>query len=225
VIEVRDLVVRYGVATALDGVTLTVGRGEMVALVGPNGAGKTTLVDTLAGLVRPAAGLVRVTGRLAAVPEGRQLFGELTVEDNLRLGAWRSRDRDPARVLEALPGLVPLRHRLAGSLSGGEQQQVAVGRALMCDPEVLVVDELSLGLAPKVTAEIVAHLQAINQARQVAVLLIEQNVALALSVCARAYVLEAGRVVAQGPSRELAGAAAVADAYLGGAPTESGGPA
>jgi branched-chain amino acid transport system ATP-binding protein len=215
-IEVRDLVVRYGAATALDGVSIEVGRGEMVALVGPNGAGKTTLVDTVSGLVKPAAGEVRIGGRLAQVPEGRQLFGDLTVEDNLRLGAWRSGDRDPERVIRVLPALAGLRGRTAGTLSGGEQQQVAVGRALMADPEVLVVDELSLGLAPLVVADIAAHLRDLNARMGVAVLLIEQNARLALDLCGRGYVLEAGRVVAAGTSDQLAARPEVVEAYLGG---------
>ncbi|MEU6040044.1 ABC transporter ATP-binding protein [Actinomadura sp. NPDC047616] len=215
-VRVRDLVVRYGSATALDGVSLTVGRGEMVALVGPNGAGKSTLVNALSGVVRPASGTVRVAGRLAHVPEGRRLFPDMTVEDNLRLGGWRSRSRDPAEVYELLPALVRLRSRRAGSLSGGEQQMVAVGRALMARPEVIAVDELSLGLAPMVVAGLARHLAALNAGRGTAVLLIEQNARLAFRLCSRAYVLEAGRVVAEGPCAELARSPRVADAYLGG---------
>ena len=215
-IEVADLVVRYGSATALDRVSLTVGRGEMVALVGPNGAGKSTLVDTLSGITRPAAGTVRVNGRLAHVPEGRQLFGDLTVDDNLRLGAWGSKDRDAAWVYELLPGLARLRRRRADGLSGGEQQMVAVGRALMARPEVIAVDELSLGLAPMVVADLARHLAELNASQGVAVLLIEQNARLAFDLCARAYVLEAGRIVTEGPCEELAHSPEVAHAYLGG---------
>ena len=213
-IEVRDLVVRYGPATALDGVSLTVGAGEMVALIGPNGAGKSTVVNTLSGIRKPAAGSVAVRGRLAHVPEGRQVFGELTVEDNLRLGGRRYRERDTGPVHAILPRLAELRHRRAGTLSGGEQQMVAVGRALMSRPDVLAVDELSLGLAPLVVADLVRHLRELNETRGLAVLLIEQNARLALELCSRAYVLEAGRIVAEGPSDELA--AGVAAAYLGG---------
>jgi branched-chain amino acid transport system ATP-binding protein len=216
VIEVRDLVVRYGSATALDGVSLEVGAGELVALVGPNGAGKSTLVNTLAGVLRPAAGSARVAGRLAVVPEGRQLFGELTVEDNLRLGAWRSGQRDPARVYDLFPDLVKIRQQRASTLSGGQQQMVAVGRALMADPEVLAVDELSLGLGPIVVANLARHLRDLNRDRGVAILLIEQHARLAFDLCRRAYVLEAGRIVAAGPSAELASSPEVARAYLGG---------
>jgi branched-chain amino acid transport system ATP-binding protein len=215
-IEIRDLVVRYGAATALDEVSLTVGAGEMVALVGPNGAGKSTLVNTVSGILRPAAGTVRVHGRLAHVPEGRQLFGDLTVEDNLRLGAWRAASRDPAPVYEVLPGLARLRRQRAGSLSGGEQQMVTVGRALMARPTVIAVDELSLGLAPMVVRDLARHIAELNAAQGMAVLLIEQNARLAFDLCGRAYVLEAGRMVAEGPSAELARSPDVARAYLGG---------
>ena len=216
VIEVSELTVRYGAAVALDAVSLTVDPGELVALIGPNGAGKSTVVNTLSGIVAPASGSVTVHGRFAHVPEGRQVFGELTVEDNLRLGGWRYRERDPAPVYAVLPKLVELRRRRAGLLSGGEQQMVAVGRALMSRPDVLVVDELSLGLAPLVVADLVAHLKELNATRGLAVLLIEQNARLALDLCSRAYVLEAGRIVAEGPSADLAAGPLVSDAYLGG---------
>jgi branched-chain amino acid transport system ATP-binding protein len=214
-IEVRDLVVRYGPATALDNVSLTVGAGELVALVGPNGAGKSTMVNTLSGILKPVSGTVAVRGRLAHVPEGRQVFGDLTVEDNLRLGGRRYRERDTGPVHAILPRLAELRHRRAGTLSGGEQQMVAVGRALMSRPDVLAIDELSLGLAPLVVADLVRHLRELNTTRGLAVLLIEQNARLALELCSRAYVLEAGRVVAEGPSEELARDDRVSVAYLG----------
>lgn len=214
-IRVDGLTVRYGAATALDGVNLRVDAGEMVALIGPNGAGKSTLVNTLCGLRKPAAGTFAVAGKLALVPEGRHLFAPLTVDDNLRLGAWRGRDRDTAHIYRLLPSLTPLRKRAAGNLSGGEQQMVALGRALMSRPDVLVIDEMSLGLAPRVVAELARHLRERNAADGLAVLLIEQNARLALDLCHRAYVLEAGRIVAEGPSAELAGSAEVAAAYLG----------
>ncbi|MBB4905031.1 ABC transporter ATP-binding protein [Actinophytocola algeriensis] len=215
-VEVRDLVVRYGPATALDQVSLTVGPAEMVALIGPNGAGKSTVVNTLSGVLKPSAGTVAVRGRLAHVPEGRQVFGDLTVEDNLRLGGRRYKLRDTGPVHAILPRLAELRHRRAGTLSGGEQQMVAVGRALMSRPDVLAVDELSLGLAPLVVADLVRHLRELNETRGLAVLLIEQNARLALDLCSRAYVLEAGRIVAEGPSEELAADDRVSAAYLGG---------
>jgi branched-chain amino acid transport system ATP-binding protein len=217
VLEVCDLVVRYGAATALDGVSLEVGRGEMVALIGPNGAGKTTLLNTICGVLRPAAGSFHLAGRVAQVPEGRQLFADMSVEDNLRLGAWRTRDRDPARAYAVFPRLRELRRRLAGTLSGGEQQMVAVGRALMAQPDLLAVDELSLGLAPLVVDELAEHLVRLNRETGMAVLLVEQNARLALDLCPRGYVLEAGHIALSGPSPELAESTAVRAAYLGGA--------
>jgi branched-chain amino acid transport system ATP-binding protein len=225
-LAVNDLVVRYGAATALDGVSLTVAPGELVALIGPNGAGKSTLVNTLSGLVRPASGTVRLDGRLAHVPEGREVFPDLTVDDNLRLGGWRNgrRGRDTSHIYEVLPDLTRVRRQRAGRLSGGQQQMVAVGRALMGRPDLLAVDELSLGLAPKVVDDLVRHLRDLNRDRGLAVLLIEQNARLALDLCARAYVLEAGRVVADGASADLAADPRVAAAYLGGpVQSEAGG--
>ncbi|MEU6785572.1 ABC transporter ATP-binding protein [Nonomuraea angiospora] len=218
-IDVKDLVVSYGTATALDHVTLTVGRGEMVALLGPNGAGKSTLANTLAGLLRPASGTVEIGGRPALIPEGRQLFPDLSVADNLALGGWRSGLRNPSSVYGLLPRLAELAGRRAGVLSGGEQQMVAFGRALMSRPEVLVVDELSLGLAPNVTADLAAHLAELSREQGLTVLLIEQNARLAFDLCRRAYVLEAGRIVAEGECAELARDPRVAGAYLGGAIT------
>ena len=217
ILEVRDLVVRYGQATALDGVSLEVGEGEMVALVGPNGAGKTTLLNTISGLLRPSSGSFSAGGRVVQVPEGRQLFGDMTVEDNLRLGAWRVRDRDPSRIYELFPPLQPMRRRRAFTLSGGEQQMVAVGRALMGRPQLLAVDELSLGLAPLVVQSLAEHVVRLNRETGMAVLLVEQNARLALDICARAYVLEAGRVAMAGASAEMRRSPAVQAAYLGGA--------
>ncbi|MEU6715586.1 ABC transporter ATP-binding protein [Nonomuraea sp. NPDC046802] len=218
-IDVKDLVVSYGTATALDHVTLTVARGEMVALLGPNGAGKSTLAGTLAGLLKPASGTVSIGGRLALIPEGRQLFPDLSVADNLALGGWRSGERDPAFVFDLLPRLAELAGRRAGVLSGGEQQMVAFGRAMMSRPDALVVDELSLGLAPNVTADLAGHLAELNRERGLTVLLIEQNARLAFDLCRRAYVLESGRLVTEGESAELADDPRVASAYLGGAIT------
>jgi branched-chain amino acid transport system ATP-binding protein len=193
---------------------------EMVALIGPNGAGKTTLLNTITGLLEPAAGSVDLSGRISQVPEGRQLFADMTVEDNLRLGAWRARDREPERAFAIFPRLRELRHRVAGTLSGGEQQMVAVGRALMAEPDLLAVDELSLGLAPLVVDDLADHLVALNRDRGMAVLLVEQNARLALELCARAYVLEAGRIALSGRAAVLADSPAVRAAYLGGAADE-----
>ena len=225
-LRVEGLVVRYGQATALDGVSLTVNEGEMVALIGPNGAGKTTLVNAISGLLRPAAGSVRVGGHIAQVPEGRQLFPELSVADNLSLGAWRSRRRRgaraPQRIYEVLPELGRVSAQLAGTLSGGQQQMVAVGRALMADPDILAVDELSLGLAPMVVSDLAQHLRELNASRGMAVLLIEQNARLAFDLCERAYVLESGRITASDGCAELARSPQVARAYLGLAASSTG---
>ncbi len=220
-IEVRDLIVRYGSATALDRVSLTVRAGEMVALVGPNGAGKSTFVNTLSGVLRPAGGRVVIRGRLAHVPEGRQLFPDLTVDDNLKLGAWKARERDTSWVYELLPDLTRTRRQRADTLSGGQQQMVAFGRALMSRPDVIAVDELSLGLAPIIVSDLARHLVNLNASRGLAVLLIEQNARLALKMCKRAYVLEAGRIVTEGLSAELANSPELANAYLGGPIEES----
>jgi branched-chain amino acid transport system ATP-binding protein len=219
-LEVEELVVRYGSATALDGISLNMQRGEMVALIGPNGAGKTTLLNTLCRLLQPSSGRFMVRGRIAQVPEGRQLFADMRVADNLRLGAWTRRNRDPSSVFELFPPLMQLRERIAGTLSGGEQQMVAVGRALMAEPDLLAVDELSLGLAPRVVDDLAEHLVQLNRQRGMSVLLVEQNARLALDICARAYVLEAGRIALSGTSAELRQSPAVQAAYLGAATDE-----
>jgi len=215
IIEVEDLVVRYGSALALSHVSLSIEAGEMVALIGPNGAGKTTFVKTVAGVLRPASGTVTVGGSLGVVLEGRQLFNDMTVEDNLRLGAWRSRNRDPERVYEVLPDLRGKAKQLAGNLSGGQQQMVAIGRALMSDPDVLLIDELSLGLAPKVVAELVEFITRLNRERGMTVLLIEQSARVALGMCDRAYILDSGSVVTSGASDHLIANGVVEGTYMG----------
>ncbi len=250
-VEVRELVVRYGPAVALDGVSLTVGVGERVALVGANGAGKSSLLNAACGVVRPARGTVHVAGDnvtgktpnqvvrrgLTQVPEGRQVFPSLAVEANLMLGAFgRSfrteivtstlrylRRRREARerlqrIYSLLPKLYELRDRPAGRTSGGEQQMVAIGRALMAEPRALAIDELSLGLAPLVVEQLVSFLHRLNEEDKVAILLVEQNALLAFDLCERAYVLETGRVVLAGESRELRDRAEVHSAYLGTGP-------
>lgn len=216
-IHVENLTVCYGAAVALDRVSLDVARGEMVALVGANGAGKSTLLNALSGVVRASGGSIRIDGRFAHVPEGRQLFPDLSVDDNLRLGAFRVRERDPAWIYELFPDLVRVRGQHAGSLSGGQQQMVAIGRALMSRPDVLAIDEMSLGLAPLVVRELGRRLTLLNQQQGLGVLLVEQNARLALSLCSSAYVFETGRVVAHGACAELAQSAVIASAYFGGA--------
>jgi branched-chain amino acid transport system ATP-binding protein len=216
-IEVEGLVVCYGAVTALDGVSLSVSAGEMVALVGSNGAGKSTLLKALSGVVRKSDGRLRIHGHLSHVPEGRQLFPDLTVEDNLRLGAFRSRDRDTAWVYQLLPELDRTRRQRAGTLSGGQQQMVAIGRGLMSRPDVLAIDEMSLGLAPIVVRQLARILTQLNRQDGLAVLLVEQSAQLAFSLCARGYVLETGGVVTSGTTLELAQSSMVKDAYLGNA--------
>jgi branched-chain amino acid transport system ATP-binding protein len=222
-LHIRDLVVAYGAATALDGVSLDVEAGEMVALVGPNGAGKTTTLNAVSGLLPTAAGTIEIAGRSAQVPEGRQMFADLSVDDNLRLGAWLMprRERDTDRVYAVLPDLLPLRRQRAGSLSGGQQQMVAIGRALMAQPDILLIDELSLGLAPLIAARLIEHLRAVNRDEGTTILLVEQEVDLAFDLCSRAYVLEAGRVVAEGSTEALRADPQLAAIYLGTAMTRS----
>jgi branched-chain amino acid transport system ATP-binding protein len=215
VLEIDDLTVKYDAAVALDGVSLSVAKGEMVALIGANGAGKSTLVSTLSGLLRPAGGRFSIAGTFAQVPEGRQLFPGLTAEDNVRLGGWKRGSRDPEFVYEVMPELRDIRHRLAGTLSGGQQQMVAVARALMSRPDVLAIDELSLGLAPIVVGKLLDHLRRLNASSALTVLLIEQNARLALGLCSRGYVLESGRIVGEGSSSELLASDVVSRAYLG----------
>jgi branched-chain amino acid transport system ATP-binding protein len=233
VLEVEGLDVTYGELRALSSVSVRVGPGEIVALVGSNGAGKTTLLRAIAGLVRPQAGRTRwegddVTGRMAhglvergiaMVPEGRRLFGRMTVEENLGLGAFTARARaEREATLEAVYGTFPRlrerRRQRAGSLSGGEQQMVAIGRALMTRPRLLMLDEPSLGLAPRMVEAIFAVFGEINRAG-VAVFLVEQNVRAALALAHRAYLLEHGRIVGEGQAAALLDDPQVRRAYLG----------
>jgi branched-chain amino acid transport system ATP-binding protein len=233
VLEIRDLAAAYGDVRVLSGVTLAVGAGEIVALLGPNGAGKTTLLTTIAGLLRPRAGSIRWQGEdltavrphlvvergLALVPEGRRLFGSMTVEENLELGAFAARARRELaagleRVYALFPDLRGRRRQLVRSLSGGQQQMVAVGRALMAKPTLLMLDEPSLGIAPRLVASIFEALAEINRAG-VGIFLVEQNVQAALTLAHRAYVLESGRIAAQGPAADLLRDPHVRRAYLG----------
>ena len=232
-LEIRDLDAAYGDIRVLDGVTLTVGPGEIVALLGPNGAGKSTLLNTVAGLRRPRAGAVSFQGEdlgrlhahlvvergVALVPEGRRLFGGMTVEDNLELGAFAARARagkaaSLERVYALFPDLRQRRRQLVRALSGGQQQMVAVGRALMTNPRLLMLDEPSLGIAPRLVRAILDSLVEINRGG-VAVFLVEQNVQAALDLAHRAYVLESGRIALQGAAADLLRDAHVRRAYLG----------
>jgi branched-chain amino acid transport system ATP-binding protein len=232
-LSVTGLEAGYGDFRALHGVSFAVEPGEIVSVIGGNGAGKTTALKSLMGIVRPVAGEIvfdgeRIDGRrpreivergLALVPEGRNLFREMTVEDNLLVGAHvrRVRGRAAARLAEVyarFPMLEPLRKRAAGTLSGGQQQVVAIGRALMSQPRVLLMDEPSLGLAPKTTLEIFGVVREINRAG-VAVVLVEQNVVQALELAARAYVLTEGRTVMEGTAAAIRGNADVKRRFMG----------
>ncbi len=232
-LELRQLDVFYGRVQALRGVSLEVGQGEIVALIGSNGAGKTTTLRTISGLLRPSRGEVRLrqqpihtlgAERIAKLgighaPEGRRLFPRMTVRENLDMGAYVRRDRsgirsDFERVFTLFPLLKERQSQLAGSLSGGEQQMVAIGRALMGAPSILLLDEPSLGLAPILIDAIFEVIREIN-AKGTTILLIEQNALLALKTASRGYVLETGSVALFGPSEELLTSADVQRAYLG----------
>lgn len=232
-LAVENLSAAYGRIEVLHGLSLTVGRGEIVAIVGANGAGKSTLMKTIAGVHEAAAGRIRLDGAdvtrepahrrvargVALVPEGRQVFGPLSVRDNLSLGAFRRRgdvaaDRAAAEAL--FPILAERRHQPAGSLSGGQQQMLAIARAFMSRPTLLLLDEPSMGLAPLVTREIFRAIAERHRAAGLTVLIVEQNVSAALTLAHRGYVLETGRVVAAGPSAALAADPAIQRAYLGG---------
>ena len=232
-LEVRDLEVAYGAAPALWGVSLDVRQGEMVSVVGPNGAGKTTLINTIAGLHRARSGQLAIDGRditwlaahrfcaqgIAIVPEARRLFTGLTVRENLELGSFlpeaKARRRESLDEMLALfPALEPRLGSLAGELSGGQQQMVAIARALMARPRLLLLDEPSLGLSPMIVEDVFGAIRRINEGGMT-MLLVEQNVALALDVSHRAYVLEEGRIVAEGEPQALAAQPEIRRAYLG----------
>ena len=232
-LEIERLEIAHGDAVAVWDVSLVVGARELVTVVGPNGAGKTTLIDAIAGLLPVRAGRVRLDGRdlasvaahelcshgIALVPEGRRLFPAMTVEENLELGSYARaararRHQSLERVYETFPILRERRRQLAGSLSGGQQQMVAIGRALMAMPRLLLLDEPSLGLAPQIVDQVFEVVAGIH-AEGVAVLLVEQNIVQAFAIAARAYVLEQGRIVAEGVPSELARDARIREAYLG----------
>ena len=232
-LDLREVGAHYGAAPALADVTLSIGEGELVCVVGPNGAGKTTLVNVIAGMHRAAAGALSIGGvdlttlpahrfcehGIALVPEGRRLFGGMTVRENLVLGSYRrgarsERQAAHERVCSLFPPLVENMDRRADTLSGGQQQMVAIARALMAKPRLLLLDEPSLGLAPAIVAQMFRLIRAIN-AEGVAILLVEQNVAMALDVARRAYVLEQGRVVAEGAAQALRADPRIRRAYLG----------
>ncbi|MDX6255292.1 MAG: branched-chain amino acid transport system ATP-binding protein [Frankiales bacterium] len=230
-IEVDDIEVRYGAIRALKGVTFHADAGEIVALLGSNGAGKTTTQKTVSGMLRPSRGEIRFEGKridgipahelvslgICHVPEGRHVFPRMTVEENLEIGAFRFRTIDRAdveRVLELFPRLRERFSQQAGTLSGGEQQMLAIGRALMGKPRLLLLDEPSMGLAPIIVQQIFEIIREIN-ASGVTVLLVEQNAAQALSLADRGYVLQTGELVLEGTGSELLADPRIRAAYLG----------
>ena len=231
-LEVKDLHVYYGEIHALKGVTLSVGKGEIVTILGSNGAGKTTTLRTLSGLLPARAGDVRLEGDtllgvpphevvlrgIAHVPEGRRIFNRLTVLENLEMGAYARRDagieQDLERVFALFPRLKERRTQVAGTLSGGEQQMLAIARALMAAPRILLLDEPSMGLAPILVEQIFETIQGINR-QGTTILLVEQNAAMALSIAHRGYVLETGTIALSGTAADLQENPEVRRAYLG----------
>jgi len=232
-LEITDLSVSYGVIAALQGISLKVCGGEIVALIGANGAGKSTALKTISGLIRADEGSINYSNRsianlpphkiaglgIAHVPEGRKPFANLSVYENLRLGAFRYNDRDQIqqnmnRVFKSFPRLKERLRQPAGTLSGGELQMLAMGRGLMSKPELLMLDEPSMGLSPILVNEIFAIIREINQ-QGTSILLVEQNAHKALSIAQHAYVLETGRIIQEGSGRELHENQTVREAYLG----------
>ena len=232
-LKVRDLVVAYGGIEALKGISIDVPEGQIVTLIGANGAGKSTLLRTIMGLEKPRSGSVEyneenlkglnsqhiVTRGITLVPEGRRVFPNLTVLENLRIGAYLRKDedgilKDIQRIYELFPRLEERNWQMAGTLSGGEQQMLALGRALMCRPKLIMMDEPSLGLAPLVIKEIFNIIRSINE-NGTTVLLVEQNANMALKVAHHAYVLETGRIMMEGSGKELLENEEIKEAYLG----------
>jgi branched-chain amino acid transport system ATP-binding protein len=234
VLQVENVRVLYGKATALDGVSLRVGTGEMVALLGSNGAGKSTLLRTISGLLRPREGRILLDDEalhalpshaivqrgVVHVPEGRDIFRDLSVADNLRMGAYLRRDpagvrKDLAYVFDIFPRLHERRAQAAGTLSGGEAQMLAIARGLLSSPRLLMLDEPSLGIAPLLRDKIFETIRRVHEERGLSILLVEQNAKAALTMCSRAYVLENGKVALQGNGADLVDDAYVKAAYLG----------
>jgi ABC-type branched-subunit amino acid transport system ATPase component len=238
-LTVENLVAGYGTGTVLHGIDIEVGAGQLVALIGPNGAGKTTAMRTISGMIRARSGAIRLDGRdivgvhanrlarmgLAHVPEGRRIFAPLSVEDNLLLGAYGRLPKlfgftgaakgDIERIYTLFPRLKERRRQAAGTLSGGEQQMLAIGRALMSRPRVLLLDEPSMGLAPVMVQEVFATIGRLRS-EGMSMLLVEQFAESALALADRAYVMEGGRIAFSGNAAELAADRRVVDAYLGG---------
>ena len=232
-LEIRDLQVYYGMIQAIKGISLDVNQGEVIALIGANGAGKTTTLHTITGLLKPKVGSITFDGvditkvaphkivsmGMAHVPEGRRVFAELSVLQNLKLGAYTRSDKNEieeslAKVYKRFPRLEERKNQMAGTLSGGEQQMLAMGRALMLKPKIILMDEPSMGLSPIFVNEIFSIIQDVS-ADGVTVLLVEQNAKKALSIADRAYVLETGKIVLDGNAKELMNNDSIKKAYLG----------
>ncbi len=233
-LRVKNLTTGYdGVAVVFD-VSISVDEGELVAIVGSNGAGKSTILRTISGLLKPIAGEIEFLGKpihrltahdivrlgIAHVPEGRHVFGKMSVKDNLLMGAYTLKDRTKinkllSEVFELFPRLKERENQKAETLSGGEQQMLAIGRALMADPKLILVDEMSLGLMPIMVDKVLDTLKQINEEKRVAILLVEQKVQEALEIADRGYVLQTGRIVAHGSGKELLESERVKKAYLG----------
>lgn len=232
-LEILNVHVYYGGIHALDGISITVKKGEVVSIIGANGAGKTTLLRAVSGLIRPRSGTIHFMGRLlnntaphdivragiVHVPEGRRIFANLTVLENLEMGCYARSDatgirHDIEAVFEWFPRLRERRHQMGGTLSGGEQQMLAIARGLMSAPELMLLDEPSMGLAPLLVKEIFSIIKSIN-AKGTTILLVEQNAHMALAVSDRAYVLETGRMVLEGTAESVADCDMVKTAYLG----------
>ncbi len=233
-LEIKDLQVKYGVIPALKGLSFHVDQGEVVALIGSNGAGKTTTLHAISGIVKKAGGSIIFDGRditgekahkivgmgISQVQEGRGVFAELTVLENLRLGAYLRKDKEEIEkdlkdVFELFPRLEERKSQPAGTLSGGEQQMLAVGRAMMAKPRLLLLDEPSMGLAPVVVEDIFKKIKMLNKERQMTILLVEQNAQMALYAAHRAYVMETGEIVMDGYSKELKNNDDIRKSYLG----------
>ncbi len=233
-LKIDNLYVNYGMIEALHGISIEIKEKEIVALIGSNGAGKTTTLHTISGLIRPTKGHIYLNDQdltkikadkivklgLAQVPERRRVFAEQTVEENLILGAYTRSDRnavkeDMEKVFTSFPRLKERRNQLSGTLSGGEQQMLAIGRSLMAKPKILLLDEPSMGLSPLLVKEIFRIIKEINQSGTT-ILLVEQNAKLALAIADRAYVLETGKIALSGTGQELLASEAVKKAYLGG---------
>lgn len=232
-LEIRDLAVFYGVIQAIKGISFEVNEGEVIALIGANGAGKTTILQTITGLISPKHGSITFDGHnliktpahkivslgMAHVPEGRRVFSQLTVLENLRLGAYTRKDQNEIQnslelVYKRFPRLEERKNQPAGTLSGGEQQMLAMGRALMSKPKIILMDEPSMGLSPILVTEIFDIIKSISE-NGTTVLLVEQNAKKALAIADRAYVLETGRITLSGPASELINDDSVKKAYLG----------